>query len=128
MSDPRSGSPALASGTLLHAAAPPGLALPRPGSLDLGLLRVPDVRGAGLDPTVLDATERRRAAELAHGGDRIRFTAAHLALRQIEQRQYGACCGASQRRGDRCGLRRGPRDRRPSTGGGGAFARHVSRR
>lgn len=106
MSDPMSGSPAPASGTLLHAAAPPGLALPRPGSLDLWLLRVPDVRGAGLDPTVLDATERRRAAELAHGGDRIRFTAAHLALRRLlgtylgtrpQDIRYGRetcpCCG-----------------------------------
>ncbi|MFE4054017.1 4'-phosphopantetheinyl transferase family protein [Streptomyces sp. YIM B13518] len=86
-----SGSPPSASGTLPHAVAPPGRALPRPGSLDLYLLRVPDVRGTALDTAVLDPTERQRAAELAHADDRIRFTAAHLALRRL----LGAYLGTS---------------------------------
>ncbi|CAM5466792.1 MULTISPECIES: 4'-phosphopantetheinyl transferase family protein [Streptomyces] len=100
-----SGSPS-ASATLLHPAAPPGRPLPPPGSLDLYLIRVPDIRGAALDTAVLDPTERHRAAELAHADDRIRFTTAHLALRRLlgtyldtrpQDIRYGRetcpCCG-----------------------------------
>lgn len=107
MSDPRSTArSAVTGGPALLAPSAPVRALPRPGSLDLWLLRVPEVRSAGLDTAVLDTTERRRAAELAHPGDRIRFTAAHLALRRLlgtyldvlpQEIRYGRetcpCCG-----------------------------------
>ncbi|MEU9397582.1 4'-phosphopantetheinyl transferase superfamily protein [Streptomyces sp. NPDC048324] len=99
-----SGSPPPATAPLLTVA--PGRPLPHPGSLDLYLLRVPDVRGIALDTAVLDPGERRRAAELAHADDRIRFTTAHLALRRLlstyldtrpQDIRYGRetcpCCG-----------------------------------
>ncbi|MFE6819669.1 4'-phosphopantetheinyl transferase family protein [Streptomyces sp. NPDC057677] len=120
MSDPRSGPRSSASGTLLLAPLPPPRALPRPGSLDLWLLRVSDARGTGLDAGVLDATERQRAAGLAHAEDRVRFTAAHLALRRLlgtyldtlpQDIRYGRetcpCCGGPHGRPTVLGASRG---------------------
>lgn len=87
---------------------PPWVAreLPPLGSLDLWLLRVSDAGTGILDEAVLDATERRRAAALVHTADRIRFTAAHVALRRLlgaylrlrpEEIHFGRdtcpCCG-----------------------------------
>ncbi|MEU7698355.1 4'-phosphopantetheinyl transferase family protein [Streptomyces sp. NPDC015492] len=120
MSDPRSGPRSPASGAVLLAPLPPPRALPRPGSLDLWLLRVSDARGAGLDAGVLDAGERQRAAGLAHAEDRVRFTAAHLALRRLlgtyldtlpQDIRYGRetcpCCGGPHGRPTVLGASRG---------------------
>ncbi|WP_405939273.1 4'-phosphopantetheinyl transferase superfamily protein [Streptomyces sp. NBC_00726] len=87
---------------------PPWVAreLPALGSPDLWLLRVSDAAAGALDEAVLDVTERRRAAALVHGRDRVRFTAAHVALRRLlgaylrrppEEIRFGRetcpCCG-----------------------------------
>ncbi|WP_326695870.1 4'-phosphopantetheinyl transferase superfamily protein [Streptomyces sp. NBC_01754] len=120
MSDPRSGFRSSANGLLLPAPAPPPRGLPRPGSLDLWLLRVSDARGTGLDTAVLDADECQRAAGLAYAEDRIRFTAAHLTLRRLlgtyldmlpQDIRYGReacpCCGGPHGRPTVLGATRG---------------------
>lgn len=81
--------------------------LPRPGTLNLWVLRISDVPDGALDESILDATERRRAAALVQAVDRIRFTTAHVALRRLlgtylrvapEEIHFGRdacpCCGA----------------------------------
>lgn len=95
--------------------------MPRPGTFDLWLLRISDAAGGALDASVLDATERRRAASLVQAVDRVRFTTAHVALRQLlgtylclapEEVRIGRdacpCCGAPHGRpallGDADGL------------------------
>ncbi|MGW5348798.1 4'-phosphopantetheinyl transferase family protein, partial [Streptomyces sp. NPDC004050] len=56
---------------------------PAPGSPDLWLLRLSDTPDSFADPATLDPAERGRAAALARPADRIRFTAAHVALRAV---------------------------------------------
>ncbi|MFI1810433.1 4'-phosphopantetheinyl transferase family protein [Streptomyces sp. NPDC020422] len=72
----------------------------------------PDALSAAeLDPTPLDAHERRRAASFVRASDRVLYTAAHLALRTVLGRLLGErpeelvfarepcpCCGAAHGR------------------------------
>lgn len=53
------------------------------GALDLWALRLGDVDATQLDLSLLDAEERRRAAELGRPIDRLSYVAAHVLLRQL---------------------------------------------
>ncbi|MEV6734938.1 4'-phosphopantetheinyl transferase superfamily protein [Streptomyces sp. NPDC051364] len=80
---------------------------PALGSPDLWLLRLSDAPDSFADTATLDAAERERAEALAQPADRIRFTAAHVALRAVlgsylavpptevrYAREECPCCGA----------------------------------
>lgn len=56
---------------------------------DLFQLRLSDLDGSELDPSVLDAEEQGRAGALAQPADRRRFVAAHLVLRQLLGERLG---------------------------------------
>jgi 4'-phosphopantetheinyl transferase len=56
---------------------------------DLFQLRLADLDGSQLDPSVLDADEQARARALVQPADRRRFVAAHLVLRQLLGERLG---------------------------------------
>lgn len=62
---------------------------PSAGSLHLWLLRLPGLDEGSFDTSVLDATELRQAAAFRRPADRVRYTAAHIALRRL----LGGCLG-----------------------------------
>ena len=79
----------------------------RPAEPALWLLRVPEVPAAGLAVELLDAEETARAAAFLHDADRVRYLAAHIALRRLLAEATGKpardlvlirepcpCCGA----------------------------------
>jgi 4'-phosphopantetheinyl transferase len=110
------GSPpgtAAATRTAGHGVWPAVLPAPRGNDADLWLLRLPEALPArhALDVSVLDATERRRAASFVHAADRTGYAAAHIALRKV----LGACLGvppaAVRLRRDPCPCCGGPHGR-----------------
>lgn len=59
------------------------------GALEIWALRVSEVDVASLEDSPLNGEERRRAEKLARPGDRRRYLAAHLLLRQLLSRELG---------------------------------------
>ena len=67
--------------------------------LGVWALRVADIDSSQLDLSVLDAGERRRAATLVHGADRLSYIAGRILLRELLGRRLGlASAGVAFRR------------------------------
>lgn len=57
--------------------------------LDVRVLWLADVDGPDVDPSVLDAQERRRAERLAEPADRLSFLVGHVLLREVLGERLG---------------------------------------